>query len=203
MSGSTQSFIGARNQLLAAAMLLALTATFACTRSNASAGAPHAASQASQQTKTSKAQAEQPVPTLAPELAETFAKAQSGDVYAKTRLAEAYEKGEGATKDIHQAVTWFTKAADAGDSNAMYRLGRIYATGSGVEKDYVEAFSWYKRGARAGNTDAMYSLGEAYEHGTGVREDIQQAVNWYDQATLRGNKAAKAALERLGESFDR
>jgi TPR repeat protein len=49
----------------------------------------------------------------------------------------------------------------------------------------------------------MYSLGEAYEHGTGVREDIQQAVNWYDQATLRGNKAAKAALERLGESFDR
>ena len=85
----------------------------------------------------------------------------------------------------------------------MYRLGRIYATGSGVEKDYVEAFNWYKRAARAGNTDAMYNLCEAYEHGTGVREDIQQAVNWYDQATLGGNKAAKAALERLGESFDR
>jgi len=181
-------------------MLLTLAATSACTRSNASAGAPHAASQ---QTRASKAQAEQPAATLAPELAETFANARSGDVYAMTRLAEAYEKGEGATKDIHQAVTWFTKAADAGDSNAMYRLGRIYATGSGVEKDYVEAFNWYKRGARAGNSDAMYSLGEAYEHGTGVREDIQQAVNWYDQATLRGNKAAKAALERIGESFDR
>ena len=49
----------------------------------------------------------------------------------------------------------------------------------------------------------MYALGEAYEQGTGVREDIQQAVNWYDQATLKGNKAAKAALQRLGEDFDR
>src|SRR5262252_8200710 len=125
MSGSTQSSIGARNRLLAAAMLLALAATSACTRSNASAGAPHAASQASQQTKASKAQAEQPAATLAPELAETLAKAQSGDAYAMTRLAEAYEKGEGTTKDIHQVVTRFTKAADAGDSNAMYRLGRL------------------------------------------------------------------------------
>lgn len=95
------------------------------------------------------------------------------------------------------------REAQSGDASAMYRLGRIYATGSGVERDYVEAFNWYKRAAKAGNTDAMYALGEAYEHGTGVRDDIQQAVNWYDQATLRGNKKAKAALQRLGEDFDR
>jgi TPR repeat protein len=85
----------------------------------------------------------------------------------------------------------------------MYRLGRLYATGSGAPKDYKQALSWYRKAAAAGNSDAMYSLGEAYEHGAGVHEDIQQAVNWYDQATLRGSKSAKAALERLGESFDR
>lgn len=85
----------------------------------------------------------------------------------------------------------------------MYRLGRIYATGSGVTKDYQQALRWYQKAAARGNSDAMYSLGEAYEHGLGVREDVQQAVNWYDQATLRGNKSAKAALVRLGESFDR
>ena len=94
-------------------------------------------------------------------------------------------------------------AVTAGDANAMYRLGRMYAGGIGVEQDYVDAFDWYKRSAAKGNTDAMYRLGEAYEHGKGVREDIQQAVNWYDKATLRGNKSAKAALDRLGESFDR
>ena len=72
-----------------------------------------------------------------------------------------------------------------------------------MAKDYKQALTWYRKAAAAGNADAMYSLGEAYEHGMGVRDDIQQAVNWYDQATLHGNKAAKAALDRLGESFDR
>lgn len=147
-------------------------------------------------------QKQQPA-NLSPELAQTYAHAQSGDAKAMMKLAEAYEKGDGAPQDSHQAVAWFTKAADAGDAAAMYRLGRMYAGGIGVEQDYVDAFDWYKRAAAKGNTEAMYSLGEAYEHGKGVREDIQQAVNWYDKATLRGNKSAKAALDRLGESFDR
>ena len=95
------------------------------------------------------------------------------------------------------------REAESGNAAAMYRLGRRYATGSGAPKDYQRALTWYRKAAAAGNSDAMYRLGEAYEHGAGVREDIQQAVNWYDQATLRGNKSAKAALERLGESFDR
>jgi uncharacterized protein len=85
----------------------------------------------------------------------------------------------------------------------MYRLGRMYATGDGVPKDEKEALNWYEKAAAAGNAEAMYDVGRAYENGSGVREDVQKAVDWYDQATLRGNKDAKAALDRLGEDFDR
>jgi TPR repeat protein len=123
----------------------------------------------------------------------------SPQTQVRTTSAPVAQPLTGATSELAE----LQQKVHSGDPDAMYRLGRIYAAGLGVPRDYREAVAWYRKAAAGGNTDAMYSLGEAYERGTGVREDIQQAVNWYDQATLRGNKAAKAALDRLGESFDR
>jgi len=192
-------------RLLLAGLVAGVLAGSACTRPQASTVAADASSSrvSHPSQSTSQLQSVQPPANFSPELADTYRQAQSGDARAMVKLAEAYEKGEGVPIDLPQSVTWLTKAADAGDATAMYLLGRMYAGGIGVEQDYVDAFDWYKRAAANGNTDAMYSLGEAYEHGKGVREDIQQAVNWYDKATLRGSKPAKAALDRLGESFER
>jgi TPR repeat protein len=190
-----------RRSFVAAAILIALAATPACTRSNASSDKATAAAQTSLALPSQPSKAPQAA-TLTPELADLQHKAESGNAQAMVQLASAYEKGEGAPRDSEQAITWFTKAADAGDSYAMYRLGRLYATGSGVPKDYVEAFDWYKRASAVGNSDAMYDLGHAYETGSGVREDVQQAVIWYTKAYQHGNQTAKTALVRLGEGFE-
>ncbi len=196
-----------RNWLLVPAILLAILATWGCTRSNASASAPQTATGQPAQSlpnerKPTQQQTAQLPAGLSPELADIYREAQSGSPQAMAKLANAYETGEGAPQDFQQAIEWFSKAADAGDSFAMYRLGRIYAAGSGVPKDYREAARWYEKAVADGNADAMYSLGRAYETGSGVREDVQQAVRWYDAAELRGNKEAKAAAERLGESIE-
>ena len=188
------------------AFLIALAATSACTRSNASSDKAPAAAQTPQPVQP-QPPAEQPqtaqAPTdLAPELAELHRKADAGNAYAMVQLANAYERGEGAPRNADQAVAWLKKAANAGDSYAMYRLARLCATGSGVQKDYVEAFGWYKRAAAAGNSEAMYDLARAYETGSGVREDVQQAVVWYTKAYQHGNQPAKAALVRLGEGYE-
>lgn len=192
--------------LTATAILLALLAASACTRSNASPDKSAAAVQSTKpipsQAPVTHSQSASSSTGLSPEVAELSRKADAGNTAAMVQLGNAYEKGEGAPKDAQQATTWFTKAADAGDSSAMYRLGRLYATGAGVQKDYVEAFDWYKRAAAAGNSEAMYDLGHAYETGSGVREDVQQAVIWYTKAYQHGNQSAKAALVRLGEGFE-
>jgi len=124
---------------------------------------------------------------------QSSAKAQS-----QPASAPSVEPASNATAEVAE----LQRKADAGDSNAMYRLARLYASGSGVSKDYVEAFDWYKKAAAKGNGEAMYSLGEAYEHGTGVREDVQRAVTWYTDAYHHGSQPAKAALDRLGESYE-
>jgi len=199
-----------RIRLVAMATLVALFLTSGCTGPNATAGSHHAAAgQASRVTQsglpqTDATQSETPLSPagLSPEINDVFQEAQVGNAKAMAVLGGAYETGEGAPQDFQQALAWFTKSAAAGNGDAMCRLGRMYATGAGVPKDYREALLWYKKAAAAGNVEAMYDIGRAYENGTGVREDVQQAVNWYDEATLRGNKAAKAALDRLGESFD-
>ena len=159
---------------ITAAVLLVLPLNWACTRSNANAGEPRRTSSQTSQASQQVSQATSPQPREAP-------------------LAAG----------LGPEVAVIYRNAQAGDADAMYRLGQIYATGSAAQKDYKEALRWYQKSAAKGNADAMYRLGEAYERGNGVREDIQQAVHWYDEATLRGNKSAKAALDRLGESFDR
>lgn len=186
------------------ALLIALAATYACTRSNASSDkAPAAAPQPVQpQPPAEHSQTVQAPTDLAPQVAELQRKADAGNAYAMVQLANAYERGEGAPRDADQAVAWFKKAANAGDSYAMYRLARLFATGSGVQKHDLEAFGWYKRAAAAGNSEAMYDLGRAYETGSGVREDVQQAVVWYTKAYQHGNQPAKAALVRLGEGYE-
>ena len=188
------------------ALLIALAATSACTRSNAAPDKAPAVAQTPQPVQphppAEQSQSAQAPTDLTPKVAELHHKADAGNANAMVQLANAYEKGEGAPRDADQAVAWFKKAANGGDSYAMYRLGRLYATGSGVQKDYLEAFGWYKRAAAAGDSEAMYDLGRAYETGSGVREDVQQAVVWYTKAYQHGNQPAKAALVRLGEGYE-
>ena len=195
-----------RLPVVISALLIALAATSACTRSNASSDKVPAAAQTDQpvrpQPLAEQSQTAQAPTDLAPEVAELHRKADAGNVYAMVQLAHAYERGEGAPRDAEEAIAWFKKAANGGDAYAMYRLARLYATGSGVQKDYVEAFGWYKRAAGAGNSEAMYDLGRAYETGSGVGEDVQQAVVWYTKAYQHGNQPAKAALVRLGEGYE-
>jgi TPR repeat protein len=210
MAIDSRQFFPISSHLAAAAVLLPLLMSPACTNPQTAGTAQTSTAKNSQHRRIqppevaeSRAETTGGPAGVSPKLADTYLQAQSGDAKAMAKLGEAYEKGKGAPEDLRQAIHWFTKSAEAGDSFAMYRLGRIYATASGVPKDEKEALNWYRKAAAAGNTEAMYDVGRAYETGSGVREDVQKAVDWYDQATLRGNGDAKAALDRLGEGFDR
>ena len=84
----------------------------------------------------------------------------SHDKDAQNRLGNCYENGEGVVKNMCEAVSWYTKAANQGNEDAQNSLGYCYEYGEGVGKDLREAVSWYTRAAYQGDKNAQYNLGK-------------------------------------------
>lgn len=103
----------------------------------------------------------------------------------------------------HQAIKWYTKAAEHGNAPAQNNLGTMYANGDGVERDNAEALKWYLKAAankgcgEAGCAEAEYNLGVMYSIGQGVNQDYNQAVYWFTQAGNQGNVEAQYNLGLL------
>ena len=109
--------------------------------------------------------------------------------------------GDGVSKDHHEAVKWFRKAAEQGYAPAQFRLGLCYAQNIGVSKDMAEAVKWFRKAAEQGYHPAQYSLGVCYAQGIVVSKDMAEAIKWYRKAAKQGNQAAKKALNDLGETW--
>ena len=132
---------------------------------------------------------------LADDATDTLRKsAEQGDARAQHSLGVAYSKGQGVTKDPHEAVKWYRKSADQGDARAQCVLGWAYARGEGVTKDADEAVNWFRKAADQGDADAQCNLGFAYANGHGITKDPVKAVRWYQKAATQGHLKAQGYL---------
>ena len=125
---------------------------------------------------------------------ETKAKAETGEAQAQADLGHCYEKGDGVTKDVVEAVKWFRKAAEQGNASGERGLGFSYFTGNGVTKDAVEAVKWFRKASEKGDSYAQCGLGFCYDLGNGVTKDAVDAVKWYRKAAEQGNLTAETLL---------
>jgi hypothetical protein len=73
------------------------------------------------------------------------AAAQLGDAEAEFILAGRYFTGNGAEKNLTEAVRWYEAAATNGHPEAAYNLGTIYEYGLGTTVDQARAIEWYRR----------------------------------------------------------
>ncbi len=101
---------------------------------------------------------------------------------------------EGYTKDIHEAVRWYRKAAEQGNAIAQHKLGHCYENGIGVTQDCEAAVNLYKASAEQGNVNAQYNLGICYTNGIGVEKDYSAALKWFRKSAEQGNAAAQCNL---------
>jgi len=75
---------------------------------------------------------------------ELLALAEAGSTMAQRNLGKRYALGsKDVTKDLNQAVLWYTKAADKGDAESQQYLGYAYGRGLGVTQDWVQAHMWF------------------------------------------------------------
>ena len=71
------------------------------------------------------------------------AAAEQGNADAQNNLGFMYEHAEGATRDLEQALRWYSAAAELGHPVAQANLADMYANGRGAPLDYVEAYKWF------------------------------------------------------------
>ena len=91
-----------------------------------------------------------------------FKKAAEGDVVnAKFNLAYCYEFGVGTSKDINQAINYYSSAARDGHAESALRLGEIHMNEESV-KDYQNAMYWLNLAMEKGNKKAYSLLAEIY-----------------------------------------
>ena len=118
----------------------------------------------------------------------------ANNVEAQYNLGLLYFNGDGVPKDLKQAVSWFTKAAEKGDARAQYYLGNAYVLGEGVSKDLKQGFEWYSKAAEQGIAKAQYNVGLAYYQGQPVTKDLKKAFEWYSKAAEQEHIGAQMFL---------
>jgi TPR repeat protein len=68
--------------------------------------------------------------------------ANKGDAVAQNALGLRYATGDGVSPDDHEAMKWFTKAAEQGYIPAQSKLGSFYYGGRDIAPNFTEAYFW-------------------------------------------------------------
>jgi GAF domain/Sel1 repeat len=119
--------------------------------------------------------------------------AQSGDAAAENALGQRYDTGEGVRPDDHQAITWFTKAAEQGYIPAQFKLGRVYFRGRDIPQNFSQAYFWMVLARASGddNSKDLAPLVATHLTGDQVASIESEADRW-----LQHHTAAKADSNR-------
>ncbi len=73
-------------------------------------------------------------------------------------LAQIYEDGNIAPRNLAKAFTAYKSAANLNDATAQYRVGRMYQSGIGIELNQKLAFRWFEKAASQGLREAEQAL---------------------------------------------
>ena len=108
--------------------------------------------------------------------------AKSGDAEAQFYTGEYYYTGNGVSKNLKKAATWYDLATSQKHSEAKNRLGSFY-------NDFM-----VKRAKKEGDAEMQYCLGNCYLNGIEVDVDKETAAVWFEKAMLQGH-------DKAGEMF--
>ena len=91
-------------------------------------------------------------------LVEFYQLAEKNNPIAFFYIGECFFYGRGTTKNLTEAVNWYTKSADHGFSDAQYKMGLFHEKGIGVLKDKDESMKYFKKAAAQGHAKALYRI---------------------------------------------
>lgn len=123
--------------------------------------------------------------------------ANDGDTNAQYLLGTLHYRGQGVSKNMMEAIKWFTLAAERGNANAQVSLGTMHLTGNGTPQNHPEAHRWMKLAAEQGNALGQAKLGLLYMGGKGIYQDIVLAHMWLSLAIDNGEEDAVPVRDEI------
>ena len=121
-------------------------------------------------------------------------RANNGDVNAQYEIAKKYEKGNGVTEDINEALKWYLKAASKGYAKAQYKLGGLYHFDDRVPQNMAKSIKWYEKSASQGNAWAARNLSSIYLVGVGGNKNSKKAIDILTKAAKSGDMECQELL---------
>ena len=123
--------------------------------------------------------------------------AQNGNAEAQLMVGEMYEQGRGVEKNMEQAITWISKAAEQGNKAASYKLLYYDLEKNSLIEGNKARLDRLVSAANAGDGHAQYYIGLMHSRGVGMRKNNTQALNWLSKASLHGITAAEDEIMRI------
>lgn len=123
----------------------------------------------------------------------------NGNVKAKEKLGEYYEKGLGTEQNYEKAFKCYKEAEVNGNVILKQRLGEFYDKGLGTDQNYEKAFKYYNKIGENTDSETQYRLGYFYEKGLGTIQDYEKAFLWYKKSANEDNIKAQYKLGHLYE----
>ena len=118
-------------------------------------------------------------------LEEDRKQAEQGNSTGQYNLGLAYWQGDGINKDLKEAESWFTKAAQQENIEAYSALGGVYMQ----MENYQKSIEFYELAVDKGSASAECILGEIYYHGLysefGIDKDYNKAFILIKKAAIR------------------
>lgn len=123
--------------------------------------------------------------------------ANQNDAKACYNLGLMYQDGDGVTKNMDEAVKWYTKSADLGYKEAQYTLASMVFQRQIQSMSYPQAVTYYEQAAKQGHVKSQLNLGMLYLRGDVIAQDMPAAVHWLNQAASNNNSEAQGYLADL------
>ena len=118
------------------------------------------------------------------------------DPTTQYNLAKLYQYGKGTSKNLQQAIKWYTLSAKT-NSKAHIALAQIYQ--HGISKDLQQAIKHLQQAIKQRDTQAYTLLGSIYRYNTTLDKHMAQAIKWYTLSASQGNRDAMLYLGQIHE----
>lgn len=123
--------------------------------------------------------------------------ASQNDAKACYNLGLMYQQGDGVSRNLDEAVKWYTRSADLNYAEAQYTLGSLVFQRQIQSISYPQAVDYYAQAAKRGHVKSQLNLGMLYLRGDVIAQNIPDAVYWLSLAASNRNSEAQGYLADL------
>jgi len=104
-------------------------------------------------------------------------------------IATLYQRGEGVSQDLIEALKWYKLAKKNGHPEAQDTIAEtqfINGLKFSAASNFVEAMKWYNKASKKNHGRAQHNIAVFHLNGEGVPKDPFEAIKWFKIARENG-----------------